>query len=719
MYKTNLRSIAKCLVLLVLVGLDKATDLGDWVSIYENSTSLEERMSITNALCNSSLTTTNQTTCRNNVLNIFTETFAKVYAKSLKGLETETQRQANELATDQADEDHLKIMATLRRKVHILREMLSNARGTKTINICETGFLAGRSSLLWLLFDGRIQLTSFSENRNPYLPVAAQYLEKKFRDRFKLIVGESIVTIPRFRKSNPDFRCDLFFVNGSHDFGAAASDLANALALSYLIEDPMPEKRSYVIINGMSFPSVREAWEGAKLLGYVREVELIEGTEAMPLAMTYGIVQRKNVRSIRSMFLSAGALFSYPIMINQRHKQMCLKVDNNLQAQTRTYFARQNFDKLAIEYNSKAAAIDVKSYIAGYPLRNVKDSLLQTKHRSVGCPNPVHKAQNVRETETTFAVAAQFRNEAMIMKEWLDHYLDEGCSHFYLINNNSTDDFLIVLAPYIQKGVVTLFSNPSKHNQITHLNRYVLPFAHLHKFLIPVDLDEFIYSRKNYGSVKEYLDGLPDCVDAIVLPGKAFGSNGNDKQPKSVIHTCTKRRHSNYQKYTNPSFGESSKILLLINSKQIVRSRSLKYLSLHRHTLIEKDNILIIDPSGEMELSAANYHNLEGHDQKIALEVNLQNGSLKNLQRSQHLSRFGFSNCAALISEEELDRHELHFNHYPHQSKEFYFSVKLPRGDADATENDNARNLERFHQDEKIFNQVEDDELSKKKLKKE
>jgi hypothetical protein len=119
------------------------------------------------------------------------------------------------------------------------------------------------------------------------------------------------------------------------------------------------------------------------------------------------------------------------------------------------------------------------------------------------------------------------------------------------------------------------------------------------------------------------------------------------------------------------------------------------------------------------EKQSANYHSLKGPDQKIALEVNLQNDILNNLQRSQHLNLFGFSNCATLINEKELERHELHFNHYPHQSKEFYFSVKLPRGDADATENDNARHMDRFNRDEKIFNQVEDNGLSKKKLKKE
>lgn len=36
---------------------------------------------------------------------------------------------------------------------------------------------------------------------------------------------------------------------------------------------------------------------------------------------------------------------------------------------------------------------------------------------------------------------AIFKNEAMNLKEWLDHHLWQGVEHFYLINNGSEDDY--------------------------------------------------------------------------------------------------------------------------------------------------------------------------------------------------------------------------------------------------------------------------------------
>ena len=40
------------------------------------------------------------------------------------------------------------------------------------------------------------------------------------------------------------------------------------------------------------------------------------------------------------------------------------------------------------------------------------------------------------------SILAIFKNEAMNLKEWIEHYILNGVEHFYLINNGSTDNFL-------------------------------------------------------------------------------------------------------------------------------------------------------------------------------------------------------------------------------------------------------------------------------------
>ncbi len=58
------------------------------------------------------------------------------------------------------------------------------------------------------------------------------------------------------------------------------------------------------------------------------------------------------------------------------------------------------------------------------------------------------------------AVCAIFKNESVFLKEWLEYHLLIGVEHFYLYNNFSEDNYQDILAPYIEKGQVTLTEWP-------------------------------------------------------------------------------------------------------------------------------------------------------------------------------------------------------------------------------------------------------------------
>ena len=60
-----------------------------------------------------------------------------------------------------------------------------------------------------------------------------------------------------------------------------------------------------------------------------------------------------------------------------------------------------------------------------------------------------------------------FKNEAKWLPEWLDYHRNVlSVHHFYLYNNESSDDYAQVLQPYIEDGIVELFdwgSDDPKH----------------------------------------------------------------------------------------------------------------------------------------------------------------------------------------------------------------------------------------------------------------
>ena len=57
-------------------------------------------------------------------------------------------------------------------------------------------------------------------------------------------------------------------------------------------------------------------------------------------------------------------------------------------------------------------------------------------------------------------VLAAFKNEAPYLKEWIEFHLMVGFEKFFLYQNNSTDDYMSVLRPYIDSGVVDLTEWP-------------------------------------------------------------------------------------------------------------------------------------------------------------------------------------------------------------------------------------------------------------------
>lgn len=92
--------------------------------------------------------------------------------------------------------------------------------------ICETGFNAGHSALRFLA-QSKATVYEFDLCEHPYSQPAAAYLDGKYPGRLHLTCGDSRTTLPAFRASYPDIRCDLIIVDGGHSFEVATSDLSN------------------------------------------------------------------------------------------------------------------------------------------------------------------------------------------------------------------------------------------------------------------------------------------------------------------------------------------------------------------------------------------------------------------------------------------------------------------------------------------------------------
>lgn len=136
-------------------------------------------------------------------------------------------------------------------------------------------------------------------------------------------------------------------------------------------------------------------------------------------------------------------------------------------------------------------------------------------------------------------VVAIFRNESHALGEWLEFHLKSGVEHFYLYDNQSEDNYMEKLAPYIERGKVTLLQWPSNFGnggQVLALTHAIGIFESQTTWLAHIDIDEFIFPKQNK-NLKEVLKKLNE-YDCVLLPWRCFGPSGqNTKEYNSVIRT--------------------------------------------------------------------------------------------------------------------------------------------------------------------------------------
>ena len=157
------------------------------------------------------------------------------------------------------------------------------------------------------------------------------------------------------------------------------------------------------------------------------------------------------------------------------------------------------------------------------------------------------------------SLLAIFKNEETSLSMWVEHYRWMGVDHFYLIDNDSTDNSRKVLEPYEKQGIVSIFFLPKRHKQQEHY-RYVYDKA-IRKnsvWVIVADVDEFWYVKGS--TIKKQLNCFGQ-YHVIHSQWRMFGSDGLKEQPEDIRVT---HRH--------PSLNPNTKCIFQtkpIHSKQI------------------------------------------------------------------------------------------------------------------------------------------------------
>jgi hypothetical protein len=132
------------------------------------------------------------------------------------------------------------------------------------------------------------------------------------------------------------------------------------------------------------------------------------------------------------------------------------------------------------------------------------------------------------------ALCAIFKDESRYLNEWLAYHISIGIQHFYLYNNNSSDDYLKEINYYIQQGYVSIVEWPYTVDQ--QMAAYKHCFEHNRdsaKWIGFIDIDEFI-CPKVHRNIKVWLDQYLS-YPSVAIYWKQFGGSGILVENKSKL----------------------------------------------------------------------------------------------------------------------------------------------------------------------------------------
>ena len=90
-----------------------------------------------------------------------------------------------------------------------------------------------------------------------------------------------------------------------------------------------------------------------------------------------------------------------------------------------------------------------------------------------------------------------FKDAAPYLDEWLRFHCRVGFDHFYLYDNDSSDDYTAVLRPLQDRGHITLHGWPGASQQERAFQHAIDNYRHEARWMAFLDDDEFLFSPQN------------------------------------------------------------------------------------------------------------------------------------------------------------------------------------------------------------------------------
>lgn len=187
----------------------------------------------------------------------------------------------------------------------------------------------------------------------------------------------------------------------------------------------------------------------------------------------------------------------------------------------------------------------MRAYVKSNRLLRSGFFLAQFCYHAVRASLRPHRPPSTPSDPTHHLVAmVRVKDEARFLPEWLAHHVNLGVEHFYIYDNNSTDDLAAAVEPFSAKGLVTILPWPGVPASPGSHFDFLARFGPDTRWCLFLDADEFLIERVPgaFGRLLVEHDHWP----AIAFNSWYFGTGGHETIPLGLVTEQFRRAEARY-----------------------------------------------------------------------------------------------------------------------------------------------------------------------------
>ena len=187
------------------------------------------------------------------------------------------------------------------------------------------------------------------------------------------------------------------------------------------------------------------------------------------------------------------------------------------------------------------------------------------------------------------SICSIFKDEAPYLKEWIEYHILAGVERFYLYDNDSTDNPLEILQPYIDKGIVVYHKISGAYKQYIAYRDAIYKYKKQTYWMAIIDLDEFIVPVEK-DDIKEFLKDY-EKYSAVAVNQQVFDSNEHKTKPDCCIIEAYTKVSKEY------GIALSAQFKSIFKPQQVVEISSAHYAKYKGNKLAVYPNLLKVPPN--------------------------------------------------------------------------------------------------------------------------